>query len=98
MYSRLLRDRLLAVAIWNRRCGRNTSDTAAVPDTADVVARNNLCKTTCFDVSDLDEAAVEQEDVGRMPCDMLCCAFPLDGSNRAAGISVAINVEAKLCR
>ena len=60
MYSRLLGDRFLTIALRNWRCGRDAGDTTTIPDAADVVARNDLGKATRFDVPDLDETAVEQ--------------------------------------
>jgi len=69
---------------------------AAIPQTADIVAWNNLGQATCFDVSDFDKAGVEKEDVWWVARHPLCCAFPLDGHNRSTWISMSVNVQAEL--
>ena len=48
-----------------------------------------------LDVSDLDEFAVEEEDVGRMPGDSLCCAFPLDRTYAGAWVAVFVDVQSE---
>ena len=92
MNTRLLRDSLLAIAFWDRCCRRNTRYSATVPDTPDVVAGYDLRKTTCLHMPDFDEPTVEQEDVWRMPCDMLRSAFPLDGTVLTTGVAMPVNV------
>ena len=57
--TRLLRDRLLAIALWHWRDGRYTGDAAPVPDAPDVVARYDLSETACLNVPDLNEPTVE---------------------------------------
>lgn len=80
MHARLLRDRLLAIAFrdWSR--GRYAGDAASIPDAAHVVAGNDLRKPSCFDMPDLNEPAIEEKDVWRMPCDMLSSTLPLDST------------------
>ena len=46
-------------------------------------------------MSDLDEFAVEEEDVGRMPGDSLCCAFPLDRTYAGAWVAVFVDVQSE---
>ena len=70
---------------------------SAVPYTSHIVSGNDLDKATSLDVSDLDESAVEKEDIGRVPGNPLCCAFPLDRTYTAAWISVLVDVQSELC-
>ena len=65
----------------NTRRGRDVRTHApTVPDTADVVAGNDLCEAAGLDVPDLDEAAVEEKDIGRMESHAFCGSFPFNGA------------------
>ena len=68
-----------------------------IPDASHVVARDDLNEAAGLDVSDLDESAVEEENVGRMPGNSLCRAFPLDRTYATAWVSVFVDVQSELC-
>ncbi len=97
VHARLLRDHLLPEPLWRGRRLRRARHPAPVPDAAHVVAWDDLREPPGLDVPDLDEPRVEEEHIGRVPCDVLCCALPLDRPDRPAGISVAVDIQAELC-
>lgn len=66
---------------------------AAVPQAVDVAAGDDLHETAGRDVPDLDEARVEEQDVGRVDGDLLGGAFPFDGAQRATGFAVLVHVK-----
>lgn len=72
-----------------------TCSASSVPDATHVVAWYDLCKTTGLDVPDLDEARIEQENVWRVPGDVLGCAFPFDRLHRPTGVTVTVDVQTK---
>ena len=57
--TRLLRNRLLAIAFGDGRGRGDSGDTTAIPDTPYVDAGDDLSEATGFDVTNLDETAVE---------------------------------------
>ena len=67
-----------------------------VPDASHVVSGDNLDEATGLDVSDLNESAVEEEDVGRMPGDSFRRAFPLDRTYATAWVSMFVDVQSEL--
>ena len=77
------------------RDGLRVIRASAVPDTSHVVSGDDLDETACLNVSDLDESAVEEEDVGWVPGDSLCCAFPLDCAYATARISVFVDIQSE---
>lgn len=91
MHARLLRDAFVP-SLWTRGRRRHTRGVAAIPDAAHIVAGNDLRETASFDVSDLDEARVEEENVGRVPSDVFRCPFPFDGPHLPARITVPVDV------
>lgn len=95
--ARFLRD-ALCPSLRTGHCRRgDVGSPSAIPYATDVVSWDDLRETTGLDVSDLDEPCVEQENIGRVPRDMFCCAFPLDGSHAPTRITVTIDIEAELC-
>ncbi len=84
----------LAIAFGDRRC-RNARYSAPVPDTPNIVAGYDLSQTASLHMPDLDEPTVKQEDVRRMPRDMLRSALPFDGAVRATGIAMTVDIQAE---
>jgi len=68
----------------------------AVPYTSNIISGNDLDEAAGLDVSDLDESAVEKEDVGWVPGNSLCCAFPLDRTYVTDWVSIFVNVQPEL--
>ena len=66
---------------------------SAVPDASHVVSGDDLDEAAGLDVSDLDESAVEEENIGCVPGDSLCCTFPLDRTYAAAWVTVFVDVQ-----
>lgn len=95
VHTRFLRDRLLAISFRKWRYGRGTSDAASVPNAPNVIPRDDLGEATSLHMPNFDEAAVKQEDVWRVPRDVLGGTLPLDGAHRPTGVSVTIHVETK---
>ena len=75
MYLCLLHDVVLGI---NWRCVGSDADTATIPRASNFIARDDLCQAPGCDMSDFDEARVEQEDIRRMEGDALCCSFPFN--------------------
>lgn len=48
-----------------------------------------------LDVSDLNESAVEEEDVECVPDDSLCCAFPLDCTYAGAWVTEFVDIQSE---
>jgi hypothetical protein len=92
VHPRLLNHSFI-LTIWMR-----TGEVPAIPETVDIVARYDLGQAAGLDVSDFNEAGVEEEDVGSVKGDFDGCAFPLDGYKRAAGFSVFVDEETEFCR
>jgi len=69
---------------------------SVVPDALHVISGDDLDEAAGLHVSDLDESAVEEEDVGWVPGDPLCSAFPLDRTY-IARVSMFVDVQPKLC-
>ena len=70
----------IVVAVNTRRSCDVRTHTPTIPDTADVVAGNDLCEAASLDVADLDEATVKEKDIGRMEGHAFCGSFPFNGS------------------
>lgn len=64
----------------------------AVPDASHIVSGDDLDEAAGFNMSDLDEFVVEEEDVGRVPGGPLRCALPLDCTCGTAWVSMFVNV------
>jgi hypothetical protein len=94
MHPRLL-NHSFVITIWARM---GETRVPAIPETVNVVARYDLGQAACLDVSDFNEAGVEEKDVGRMKGDFDGCAFPLDSYQRAAGFSVFVDEETEFYR
>jgi hypothetical protein len=78
MHARLLIVLIFAPSVRTRGgkgCGTCTS---AVPDTPNIVTRDDLCEPAGLDVPDFDEAGVKEEDVGWVVRGAFGGAFPLD--------------------
>lgn len=80
--------------IWN--AGRTRVRPPPVPYTPDLSAHEDLGEATSVDVADLDEASVEEEDIGCMEGDSLRISFPLDDPDVATRISLLVNIQPKL--
>jgi len=93
VYPGLMRNHLIRRLF---RGGLGVIRAPAVPYASHTISKNDLDEATGLDVSDLDESAVEKEDIGRVPGNPLHCAFPLDRTHTAAWVSVAVNVQPKL--
>jgi hypothetical protein len=72
---------------------RWVGDPAAVPDTSNVVSRNNLCQPPRVDVPNFDEARVEEKDVRRVARNALGRTFPFNDDTRTDRIAVFVNVQ-----
>lgn len=46
-------------------------------------------------MANLDEARIEEEDIGVMESDPFCSAFPLNCSSRAARVTVFVDVNSE---
>jgi len=93
MYPGFLRDNLVPGTF--RDCLRMVR-ASAVPDASHFVSGDDLNEAAGLYVTDFDESAVEEENVGCMPGDPLCCAFPLDCTYTTAWISVFVDVQPEL--
>jgi hypothetical protein len=83
----------LPIGARRRRDGR--ANAPAVPQAADIIARDDLDKTTSLDMSNLDEPRIEEENVGLVEGDLLSVALPFDGGPVASRVSVSVNVHAE---
>ena len=93
VYPGFLRNDLVAQAVRN---GLGLIRASAVPDASHVVSGDDLNETTGLDMSDLNESAVEKEDVRWVPGDPFRCALPLDCANASAWVSVFVYVQPEL--
>ena len=93
VYPRSLRNNLILRSI---RDGLRVIRAPAIPCTSHIISRNDLDEPAGLDVSDLDESTVEKEDVGRVPGNPLCCAFPLDRTYATAWVPMCVNVQPEL--
>lgn len=75
MYPRSPRNRL-ARSAWTGGLGFVRA--SAIPGASYVVPTDDLDQTAGLYVTDFDEPTIEEEDVGRVPRDLLCFSFPLD--------------------
>ena len=66
-----------------------------VPYTSHIISGNDLDEAASLDMSDLNEPAVEKEDVGRVPGNPLRRAFPLDRTYATAWVSMFVDVQSK---
>ena len=71
--------------------------TSPVPDASYVVSRNDLDEAAGLYVADFNESAVEEEDVGWVPGDPFCCAFPFDCACTTAWVSVFVDIQPEFC-
>lgn len=94
MDARVLRAGVRPPVGTRRADGRHVRS-APVPEAADVVPLDNLRQATCLDMPDLDETAVEEEDVRRVPGDAFGCPFPFDCTDCATWVTVSIDVQAE---
>ena len=89
MYPGVLRNHFLPRTLRNRlRLVR----ASAVPDASHIVPGDHLDKATGLYVANLNESAVEEEDVGRVPGNSLRRSFPLDRTHTTTWVSVFIDV------
>jgi hypothetical protein len=71
---------LLIVLILAPRGGEwNGTSTPTIPDTLYVVSRDNLRESASLDVSNFDEARVEEDDIRRVVRCVFGGTFPFDG-------------------
>ena len=96
MDAGLLRD-TLAPSVWAGGLWGIDGCASAVPDAAHVVTRYDLGQATGLDVTDFDEAGVEEKDVWWVPCNVFCSALPLDALYSPAWVSVAVHIQSKFC-
>ena len=97
---RSLHDRMDSCILWSTfrppvrtwRADRWHVRPPTIPDAADVVTRDDLRETTCLDVTNFNEPAVEQQDVGGMPCNPFSSSFPFNRSGLPAGVTMSINI------
>jgi hypothetical protein len=94
MYPRFLRNDLIPRTF---RDGLRVVRASAVPDASHVVSGDYLDEATGLYVADFDESAVEEEDVGWVPGDPLCCPFPLDCAYPTTWVSVFVDIQPELC-
>lgn len=66
-----------------------------IPDTAYVVPWDDLYQSSCLNMPDLNETAVEEKDIGCMHGHTFGCSFPVDDSRRTIRISLSVNEQAK---
>ena len=66
-----------------------------IPYTSHIISENDLDEPASLDVPNLDESAIEKEDVGRVPGNSLCCSFPLDHSYATAWVSMIVDVQSE---
>jgi len=96
VYSGILRDRTLGVTLRTRINLRRCVTCSAVIDATDVSPRNDLHKVELGDVSYLDEALVEKEDVWRMEGRSERLSLPLHHTLIAStGITVTTDIDAE---
>jgi len=89
MYSGFLGNNFVPRAF---RDGLRVIRASAVPDASHVVSGDDLDEAAGLYVANLDESAVEEEDVGWMPGNPLCCAFPLDCAYATAWVTMFVDV------
>jgi hypothetical protein len=96
MHAHFLRRRFLPhpVGTWRDRWRQPPTP---IPDACQVVSRDDLTQPPGFDVAHFDEVRVEDEDVWRVPGDVLRCAFPFDGALSTTWVAIAVHIQPELC-
>jgi hypothetical protein len=69
---------------------------AAIPRAPNLIAWDDLSKATGFDVPHFNEAGIEEKDVWSVERNTFGGAFPLNSAYGSAGVSVFVDVQAKL--
>jgi len=78
------------------RDGLRVIRASPVPGASHVISGDGLHEAAGLYVADLNESAVEEEDVGWMPGNPLCSAFPLDRTSMGR-VCVFVDIQPKLC-
>lgn len=74
---------------------RRSKGATTVPNTAYLIAGNDLCEQTGRDMSHFDKAGVKEKDIRPVYCHALSCALPLNGACSATRYSVFVDVDAE---
>jgi len=93
VYPRFLRNDLVPRTF---RDGLRVARASAVPDASYIVSGDDLDEAAGLHVADFNESAVEEEDVGWVPCGSLCCAFPLYCAY-TTWVSMFVDIQPELC-
>ena len=94
MYPWFLRNHFIPRAFGD---GLRLTRASSVPDASHIVPGNNLNEAAGLYVANLNESAIEQEDVGWVPGNSLRRSFPLNCAHATAWVSMFVDVQSEFC-
>ena len=71
---------------------------SAVPDASHFVPGDDLDEAAGFYVANLNEPAIEEENVWWVPGNSFRRSFPLDRTHTATRVSVFVDIQPEFCR